>query len=157
MNLPPNHRAPLDAAVAPCLDVRQHQRGASECGRWASLRTPRKRYPAIVSAFTCGLLTIVGCTASRGIADRSATQSPSQPQRSYSKYSEALVTVARYHSLQAGQRIGRLLAERGTEPAAVAGSETGVVIAHMSEAAKIRAIIAEAIEKERLDAVVVEK
>lgn len=65
--------------------------------------------------------------------------------------------MAQYHSLQAGQRIGRLLAERGTEPAAIAGSETGVVIAQVNEAAKIRAIIAEAIEKEHLDAVIVEK
>ena len=115
-----------------------------------------ERCLVVILGCVLGLLTMLGCAASRGATDKTTAAIQPQSQRVYPSSSEPLVKVVRYHSLQAGYRICALLTERG-EAAAVGGSETGFVLAQVSEAVKVRAIIAEAIEREHLDAVIADK
>jgi hypothetical protein len=110
-----------------------------------------KRY--LTASWGLGILAIVGCTASHSSAGPPAVAH----QRSYPSASEAIITVARYHSLEAGARIAKLLVGQGTRTVFVAGSEEGVVMAGTSEAAKVRAIIAEAVKREQLDATITDR
>jgi len=98
------------------------------------------------------MVAMAGCAASPVAVGGQS----SKPLRSYPNAREPMVTVARYHDLKAGQQIATLLAERGT-PATVAGSEEGVVLAEACKAANIRAIIAEAIAREHLNATITER
>jgi hypothetical protein len=96
------------------------------------------------------MFSLAGCSTSQ-----SPTGTRSSSQGVSPIYDGPVVTVAEFHSLVAKQQIGKLMAAHGLTAGCLDGSETGPVIARVSEAAKTRLVIAEAIKQDGLDAVVI--